>query len=462
MKKYEKYKDSGIEWLGEIPEHWDVVKLKYVVDSVETGKTPSTTNENYFENGNIEWYSPGDFTSLKLGDSNKKITDLAVTENKLSLYPKNTILLVGIGATLGKVALTDRVCFTNQQINAIIPSNKMNPYFGLYYLDSIKEEIRNESNASTMAILNQSKTKDLIFILPPKKEQTAIASFLDHLTTQIDTLIEKKEQLIEKLKLQRQAIINEAVTGQVVWSEKEQKMIPLAQSEVKGKDSGIEWLGEIPEHWEVNYIKRGLKLLTDYEANGSFDSIKKNVEFTDDTGYAWYVRATDLENSLFLNENNVRWVDDKSYQFLHKTKLHGGELLVAKRGEIGKVYLMPEVDIKATLAPNLYLVRLNERLDSEFTWYYFESEIGKGQLKLKNRSTTMGALYKDDFKEISIVFPPIQEQINIRKELKMKCERYSNIINKIDLSIVKLKLYRQSIISEAVTGKIDVRDWESV
>src|SRR5690606_11444211 len=151
---------------------WEVVKLKYLTNSVDTGKTPSTTNQLYFENGNINWFSPGDFDTIFLSDSNKKITHLAVEELNINLYPKYSVLLIGIGATLGKVAIVNEKCYSNQQINSIqFKGELMNPYFGLFFLDSIKEIIRNESNSSTMAILNQSKTKELLLTVPPIDEQ---------------------------------------------------------------------------------------------------------------------------------------------------------------------------------------------------------------------------------------------------------------------------------------------------
>lgn len=216
-------KDSGIPWLGDIPEHWEVVKLKYLTNAVETGKTPSTARDDFYENGTIDWFSPGDFTSLKLHHSNKKITEVAVSENGLKLYPKNSILLIGIGATLGKVAITNDVSFSNQQINAIVFNSSVNPLFGLYYLDSIKDQIRNESNASTMAILNQSKTKDLLVVRPPKEEQEQIADFIESNEIKLGKLKESIETQIQKLREYRQSIISEAVTGKIDVREWEPK-----------------------------------------------------------------------------------------------------------------------------------------------------------------------------------------------------------------------------------------------
>lgn len=208
-------KDSGIPWLGEIPEHWEVVKLKYLIKSVETGKTPSTAVDAFFEGGTINWFSPGDFKSLILSDSNKKITEYAVEKNKLNLYPKDSILLIGIGATLGKVAIATVECFSNQQINAIITNKKLLPYFGLYYLNAIKDVIRNESNASTMAILNQSKTKDLTITLPPIEEQQVIIDSINDKEAKFDEGIKTIEAQIDKLREYRKSIISEVVTGKI-------------------------------------------------------------------------------------------------------------------------------------------------------------------------------------------------------------------------------------------------------
>lgn len=208
-------KDSGVEWLGEIPEHWEVVKLKYLIERVETGKTPSTTRDDFFDEGTINWFGPGDFTSLKLNESIRKITKLAVTENCINLYPANSILLIGIGATLGKVAITENECFSNQQINAIIFNNKIEPFFGLYYLDSIKEIIRNESNSSTMAILNQSKTKDLLLLLPPLEEQLSISNMIKIKEFDFQIIREKILEQIQMLQTYRQSLISEAVTGKI-------------------------------------------------------------------------------------------------------------------------------------------------------------------------------------------------------------------------------------------------------
>lgn len=163
-------------------------------------------------------------------------------------------------------------------------------------------------------------------------------------------------------------------------------------------------IGLIPEDWGIYIVRDLIELLTDYDANGSFSSVAENVKTYDYIEYAWYVRSTDLENNT--NMASVKYVDESSYNFLKKTALYGGELLFLKRGDIGNVYLFEMKTNKATVAPNLYLLKLNKISYSKYLYYYFISKVGQRQLKSKNASSTLGALYKDDVKSIIVPLPP--------------------------------------------------------
>jgi type I restriction enzyme S subunit len=223
------------------------------------------------------------------------------------------------------------------------------------------------------------------------------------------------------------------------------------------KDSGADWLGRIPAHWSLLPLRRGIEFLTDFEANGSFSDLKEKVVLDIGEPFAWYVRATDLENGRIGIMDSNRYCDKETYNFLDKTKLLGGELLVAKRGEIGKVYVLPYIDCPATLAPNLYLIRLNEKLFPLFAYYWFESIYGKRQLILLNFSTTIGALYKDDIKNCPCIFPTYEEQIAIANFLDRNIARMDYVKEKVTNTISKLQNYRTTLVSEAVSGKIDIR-----
>jgi type I restriction enzyme, S subunit len=212
-----KYKDSGIEWIGEIPEHWVFSKLRFVTLSVQTGSTPSTEKDEYFEGGDFNWYTPADFSteSILLESSKRKITKYAVDQGTVRLFPKHSVLMVGIGATLGKIGITNSFCSSNQQINSIQFNSKVIPLFGAYYLFSNNINIVGLANFATLPILNQSQTKEIPIIIPLIKEQEEIVVYLDQQTALIDKAVQLEEQKIATLKEYRQALISDVVTGKV-------------------------------------------------------------------------------------------------------------------------------------------------------------------------------------------------------------------------------------------------------
>lgn len=206
-------------------------------------------------------------------------------------------------------------------------------------------------------------------------------------------------------------------------------------------------VGVIPEDWEVCELRNHLVLLTDYDANGSFADMASNVVTTTGNGYAWYVRATDLEQQSSLSE--VKYVDEKSYRFLRKSTLYGGEVLLAKRGEIGKVYYFQMKTKRATLAPNLYLLKLKDTINSYFLFSLFKSTFGQNLLKSINASTSLGAIYKDDVKGLNILIPPFEEQASIATALSDVDSLISALIKKIE----KKKAIKQGLMQQLLTGK---------
>jgi len=209
-------KDSGIEWLGEVPEHWEVFTVRRIAKSVQTGGTPSIVlPSEELENGFV-WFTPGDFEqSLRLVDSARKTTAEAVKLGDAKCFPAGSVLIVSIGATLGKIGFAEFPSSANQQINAVIPNEKMDGYFLTYSL-SVKEEVmRFLSNASTIGIMNQEKTKEIWLAVPPLEEQRAIAAFLDTETAKFDTLTAEAQRAIDLLQERRSALISAAVTGKI-------------------------------------------------------------------------------------------------------------------------------------------------------------------------------------------------------------------------------------------------------
>lgn len=211
-----KMKDSGVEWLGKIPEEWKVKKIKWLTRTIRTGVTPPIKNEEYYDNGTIPWYAPGDFTdNLILKKPSKYISALAIRKKAGRLFPKLSVLLVGIGATTGKVGLILEDASSNQQINAIIFEEKIDPYYCVYFLKSLEHVIYYLAPFSTLPIMDQRRTGDLLMPVPLIDEQNLIVKFLNKKTTKIDKIIKKIQSQIEKLKEYRQTLISNVVTGKI-------------------------------------------------------------------------------------------------------------------------------------------------------------------------------------------------------------------------------------------------------
>ncbi len=210
---------------------------------------------------------------------------------------------------------------------------------------------------------------------------------------------------------------------------------------------------EFNDEWTKYKLNDFLDLLTDYDANGSFADMANNVKTYDTQNYAWYVRATDLENNSPLDK--VKYTDKKSYDFLKKTALYGDEVLMAKRGNIGNVYYFKSKTKYATLGPNCYLLKTNNKIDNYFLYSYFKSTNGYKKLNRLNASSTLGALYKDDVKNINLIFPNKKEQRKISRTLELLDKKIELQSKKIE----DLKLFKKGLI---LSLKKNSFDWHTV
>ena len=209
-------KPTGIDWLGDIPAHWEVLTLRRIARRVETGRTPPSTGTDYFTDGTINWFTPGDFgIGIALDRSARRITPEAISDGVSTLYSAGTVLLVAIGATLGKVAVARADGSANQQINAIRLEAGNDPYFLAYFLHSFREEVRVTSNGNTLGILNQDGTKSLIALKPPAAEQKEISRILREQYDRDAGVIRQIERSLTVLGDYRAAMIASAVTGQL-------------------------------------------------------------------------------------------------------------------------------------------------------------------------------------------------------------------------------------------------------
>lgn len=205
-------KDSGVEWIGEIPEYWRLKRLKYIA-KLKTGTTPpGNEGINYDENG-INWFTPSDFLpNMQLDTSEKYIDRETIRYENIQTYPRGSVLLVAIGATVGKIGISKNNAYSNQQITAVIPQHISGNYL-LYYLASKSPYIKDNALYTTLPIINNSYLQNITIVVPPTTEQEKIVEFLNRKCSIIDELIEDKNKLLLRLQQHKKSLIYEYVTG---------------------------------------------------------------------------------------------------------------------------------------------------------------------------------------------------------------------------------------------------------
>lgn len=260
------------------------------------------------------------------------------------------------------------------------------------FINANQSYFKKQGQGSSQQNLSKASVVDFPVLVPLQlQEQQKIATCL----SSFDEVIAAHSQKLELLKDHKKGLMQNLFP-------QEGEKVPKYRFKEFEKDGD----------WEEKKLNYYLDLLTDFEANGSFADVKENVNVFDEPNFAWYVRATDLEKKSDLL--SVKYVDEQSYNFLNKTRLQGGELLITKRGEIGKVYIyIPFKNLPATVAPNMYLLKLNEKAEPKFFYYHFVNNHGNQSLKKLNASSTIGALYKDDVKNIILFAPSHKEQQKI-------------------------------------------------
>lgn len=207
-------KDSGVEWLGQVPGHWQALPLRRLIRTVKTGATPSAVNEFHFDDEGKSWFRPGDFSDdVFLDRAEKCLSEDGLAE--VRLFPANTVMHVGIGATIGKVGITTESSSCNQQINAIVCNEKLHHLFAAYFLQSIREFIVRCGKYTTLPIINQDETKALIFAVPPIDEQIQISNYLLREEKTIAGQQRKIKEVVDRLGEYRSALITNAVTGKI-------------------------------------------------------------------------------------------------------------------------------------------------------------------------------------------------------------------------------------------------------
>lgn len=436
MRTYDTYNDSGISWLGQIPSHWEL-KPGFSLYHVNNEKfdmlsEPTVLSLSY---GNIivkknkdEGLVPENYSGYQVIKPDYIIIRCTDLQNdKVSLrtgIAKNHGIITG--AYLGLIAKDG---FNAQYLH----------YF-LHDWDITKEIYRHGSGLRQ--VLSWNDMKRLPILVPPLAEQEAIVAYLDRATAEIDKAIASQQRMVELLQERKQIIINQAVT---------QGLNPDAPM----KPTNINYIGNVPAHWQITQFKRGISKLTDYTANGSFGDLARNVQYLDYPEYSRLIRLTDLRENL-KNDKCV-WVNKRSHDYLSKSELFGGELLIANVGAYsGYSCIMPKTNLKCTLGPNMELIECNQLLLNEYASLVLNSKSFFNHLQMVAISSAQPKLNKNDIKSIFFLFPPIKEQEEIIEYIKITTKPIDAEITRCEQKIALLTERKQILINDVVTGKIKV------
>lgn len=437
MNRYPAYKPSGVDWLGEIPVHWDVWKLSHAFKKIGSGTTPNTNVMDYYD-GEIPWVTTSELRENLINDTTKKVTEKALKDHSaLFVYPKGTLLIAMYGATVGRLGILGLPASMNQACCALAESKTIDTYFLYYWLLARRNEIIALSSGGGQPNISQEKIRSLKVSTPPIEEQQAIVAFLDGQTAVLDALIAEKQALIGLLQEKRAAVIGTAVT---------QGLDPT----VPMKESGVEWIGQIPAHWEV----RRLKLITSFITSGS----RGWAQYYADEG-AFFIRIGNLSNySPNLKLSDIQYVQPPLGTEGERTRVQENDLLVSITANIGSIGVVPKQFGEAYVNQHVALTRPKLNLNnSRWLAYCLLSRIGQEQFSSLLYGGTKDGLSLGDVSNLTLLIPPIKEQHVIVRHLDQKQNEFDELIAETEASIAALQEYRAALIATAVTGQIDVR-----
>ncbi|EAJ2126229.1 restriction endonuclease subunit S [Campylobacter upsaliensis] len=428
------YKPSSIKWLGEIPKHWEIRRLKYLVERIIGGGTPDTSNLQYWANDENEgylWVSIEDITNADfITDTKRYINQSGLANSSAKLLPPFSILY-SIYASLGKIAYSNKILATNQAILGIQPNELLFYKFLFYYLQNTTNHIISFSNTTTQNNISLFIVANHKIPLPPLQEQKEIAEFLDSKCEKIQNYIEKKQKLITLLQEKKQALINKVVTKGL-------------NPNIEFKNSEIEYLGLIPHHWEVVKVK--------YIATTNIGLVydPSEIATNENVGYP-VLRANNIQNGKIDYKDVIyvaKKIDDK------QLAISGDLLMCVRNGSenlLGKTAKIENNNFSFGAFTAIIRSDLNNYL-----YWIFQTEMLKKSISSFIVSIGIGQISQDDIKNFKIPLPPLQEQKEIAEFLDKKCEKINSAIEKTKKQIELVKEYKNTLINEAVCGRIDL------
>lgn len=443
-KRYERYKDSGVKWIGEIPEHWEIRKIKHI-GMLSAGGVNKKIEEGEELFKSVHYMDVYRNSGKAIGnDDDYLVVSATQSQAKNCTLRKGDVLFTSSSETpddIGHAVVIsedlEQTLYGYHLIRLRLDRDIPTDYSYRKYMFN-NHYIRSYFSSRTQGItrygLKYDDYKEAVVFIPPISEQKTIANFLDQKTAVIDGLIADKEKLIELLQEKRQAIITEAVTKGL-------------NPNVRMKDSGIEWIGEIPEHWILSKIK--------------YVSLINNKTLSESTDDDYEIDYIDISSVTSIDEiDGIQRLNFKDAPSRARRILSKGDTIVSTvRTYLKAIAFIENVQSNLICSTGFAVLTPLSKVVPKYLFYLMRSEKYVNEIVRRSVGVSYPAINASDIGALECAIPNKDEQKYIVEYLDNCTTQIDQLVNDIQTQIQKLKEYRQSLISEAVTGKIDVRDY---
>lgn len=429
--RYPKYKDSGVEWLGEVPEHWDLTRGRRLF--VQTREPAKESDQQLSATQKYGVIPQSKFMELE----DQKVT-LALSGTENFKHVNIDDFVISLRSFQGGIEHSPYQGCVSPAYTIIRPCRSMYPPYWKYllkskgYIESLQAVTAGIRDGKNISYEQFGSVMVPIISVP---EQRAIASFLDRETAKIDALVAEQQRLIELLQEKRQAVISHAVT---------KGLNPHASM----KDSGIEWLGMVPEHWEVRTLKR---LAENIKAGPFGSSLTKDMYVA--SGYRVYGQEQVIPNDFNLGDY---FITADKFKELSQYQVSPGDILISCVGTFGKIAIVPNEAAPGVINPRLLRLRCLNSVSATYLLIILSSLVVFEQFAFLSRGGTMDVINVATLSSIQLVIPPLCEQYEITTFLKAESQKLDCMINEVTHAIDLLQERRTALISAAVTGKINI------
>ena len=443
LSPYPKYKPSDVEWLGDVPAHWVTWKATHGFRRIGSGTTPKSDDSAYYD-GNIPWVTTSELRETIIAHTTREVTPAAMHEYPtLCMYPKGTLLFAMYGATIGRLGILGIAATVNQACAALAEPLHLDTWFVYYWLQMRRPTLIVLSAGGGQPNLSQDDLRQLRIPAPTLDEQRVIAEFLGRETAKIDTLVAKKRTLVERLKEKRTALISRTVTrGLPPDAARAAGLDPYP----KLKPTGIDWLGDVPVHWDVAQLQRRCTIV---------DCMHRTVSFVEDGIPLASIREI---HGFEVDLSDAKQTTEEEYLGLLEggRRPRVGDILFSRNATVGDAAIVT-TSTPFAMGQDVCLIRCDAQ-HPKYVLYLLRSEPIVQQLDSFMVGATFRRINVGQIRTFWGCWPPVDEQLVATNYLDRETTMLNAMVDKIETVIKRLQEYRSALITAAVTGKIDVRE----